>query len=297
MNLTTHQVSLFDWGRRYMASGYAVFLLSPERVPYANCERCWETCRDQPSREACGHPYCHGFYAATLDLERFERMMRVRPESALGVRTGRVSDLAVIDVDVKDGRPGKESIVPWMKRYPYLNGTRWSITASGGWHLWLRYPAEGEVRNSAGRVGAGVDVRGEGGYVVAPPTVTDDGRSYTWGRDGWDREPARMSADMLTALTLRQEMRPDRDRSGDWGEDDHPRLSQLAGTVRAAEPGQRNQILFWAACRAGEGVAHLGWDPVDTADALGEAGARAGLTASEVRRAIHNGFEQAGVRL
>jgi hypothetical protein len=53
-----------------------------------------------------------------------------------------------------------------------------SRTGGGGVHVFFRYPAEKEVRNSAGWLGSGLDVRGEGGYVVVPPNRTQ--RVYEW---------------------------------------------------------------------------------------------------------------------
>ena len=58
-------------------------------------------------------------------------------------------------------------------------------TPRGGRHLYWRWPGDGpEIRNSAGRIGTGLDVRGEGGSIVLPPSVLADGRRYCWVKNG-----------------------------------------------------------------------------------------------------------------
>jgi hypothetical protein len=84
--------------------------------------------------------------------------------NAIGVPTGWASGLLVIDVDVKAGAPGRAWYEANRER---LGETRGHGTRSGGGQLLYRVP-EAEIRNSASKLAAGVDVRGEGGYVVWP---------------------------------------------------------------------------------------------------------------------------------
>lgn len=117
----------------------------------------------------------HGFKDATRDPVAIREMFS-RPGAALiGVPTGEASDLAVIDLDVKDGAPGLEWLAAHTSRLPR---TRQHATRSGGRHLLFRYPVGRRIRNSVRGVAPGVDVRGQGGYIIAPPsdgyTVHDD---------------------------------------------------------------------------------------------------------------------------
>ena len=105
-------------------------------------------------------PLTHnGFWDATTDEPRLRTWWRRRPSANVGVPTGKESGLLVLDVDPREG------------------GTR-SRTGGGGTHVFFRYPAGEEVRNSAGWLGPGLDVRGEGGYVVVPPSRTRS--AYEW---------------------------------------------------------------------------------------------------------------------
>jgi hypothetical protein len=121
----------------------------------------------------------HGYQDATTDAKRIDEMWRHRPAANIGIATG-ASELVVIDIDVKHGVNGWKALDDCLKRLGQLPGpTRMASTPSGGAHLYLRAPDGFAIRNSAGRLGEGVDVRAHGGYVVAPPSVID-GKAYRW---------------------------------------------------------------------------------------------------------------------
>lgn len=273
--------------RTYVRVGWSVFTLSPDKVPWPNCQPCWVTCRDTEARENCTCLTCHGFYAATKNLLRLEAMLDAHPRCALAVRTGAASGVVVVDVDVKGGRNGIESIKPWMRTYHDEFTTRHSITVSGGWHIWFKHPMDGTViRNSVNRLGSGIDVRGDGGYVVVPPTV-----GYAWPRTRQHVEALRgMSPELVSAIQgLTAKPRAVRSAYG-MGEYEGPRLDQLTGAVRYASHGERNALLYWAACRAGEAVLAQHVDEDEAASALASAALDAGLPESEIWRTIRSGL-------
>jgi len=117
----------------------------------------------------------HGCLDATTDTEVIEAWWTDCPDANVAIATG--GGLVVIDIDTKGDTNGWESLETLMRAHGDLPTTRWAQTPSGGAHFYFRTP--GEVRNSAGKLGAGVDVRGDGGYVLAPPSVTD-GKHYIW---------------------------------------------------------------------------------------------------------------------
>ena len=97
----------------------------------------------------------------------------------IAVATGSRSGIVVIDVDEE---AGESSLRKLEKKHGALPETIETITGRGR-HLWFRAPDGVVTRNSAGKLGKGIDVRGEGGYVVAPPSVHPSGRAYTWSVD------------------------------------------------------------------------------------------------------------------
>ena len=105
--------------------------------------------------------------AATSDRAEIKRMFGAPSARLIAIPTGKINNLIVVDVDIKNGQPGMD----WLnENSEALPQTRTHKTRSGGLHLLFRPPAEVEIRNSASRVAPGVDVRGEGGYVIIPPS-------------------------------------------------------------------------------------------------------------------------------
>ncbi len=163
----------------YAAQGLLVFPLAPNRKPIKNCGQCPKGAH-RPGQCPCPVDTCHGFYAATSDRGKIRRWWTAHPEWGIGIRTGKGSDLVVLDVDLRSG--GLESLKA-MERAGF-NHTGCGLQHSGSgqsFHLLFRY-GTGQVRNTQGRVGnpdAGLDLRAEGGFVVAAPTLhPSTGRPY-----------------------------------------------------------------------------------------------------------------------
>ena len=90
--------------------------------------------------------------------------------------TGAISGLVVVDVDVRHGGDG--SLEGLEREYGRVGTTVECLTGGGGRHLYFAHPG-GLIRNKVGLAG-GVDLRGDGGYVVAPPSVHSSGIRYEW---------------------------------------------------------------------------------------------------------------------
>lgn len=138
-----------------------------------------------PKLEACvspaKHPLTdHGFKDATTDDHQIARWWRRWPEANIGIRTGVSSALVVLDIDPKAG--GEDSLAELAAKDGPLPETIEVLTGGGGRHLYLRHPGgKAEIRNSAGKLGGGLDVRADGGFVVGPGSIHVSGREYTWG--------------------------------------------------------------------------------------------------------------------
>jgi hypothetical protein len=101
------------------------------------------------------------------------------PAASIGIAT-EPSGLAVVDVDAKSG--GEESLEDLITEHGPLDDTMHVLTGGGGSHFFYRASSVG-VRsrsNALGRAYPGIDTRGIGGYVVAPPSVHISGRAYEW---------------------------------------------------------------------------------------------------------------------
>ena len=116
---------------------------------------------------------------ATIDPNIVRGWWTQWPNANVGIATGEGSNLVVLDVDVKDGKCGDESLAELERQLGDLPTTVEVVTGTGGRHIYFIYPNNSEIRNSASQLGPGLDVRGEGGYVVVPPSIhPDTGRTY-----------------------------------------------------------------------------------------------------------------------
>ena len=118
----------------------------------------------------------NGHWDATTDPRVIGRWWRRWSSANIGGPTGKKRGIVVLDVDVDDG--GLESLAKLERAGALTPKTARSRTGGGGIHVFFRYPRGTEIRNSAGLLGPGLDVRGEGGYVVVPPSRTQS--SYQW---------------------------------------------------------------------------------------------------------------------
>jgi hypothetical protein len=141
-----------------------------------------------------------GFLDASADPERIRAWWAEMPDANIGIRTGPESGLLVIDTDPKhDG-------IANFKKLQLENGSAKgglaSRTGSGGYHAIYRYPTEGAVIGcSAGIIRPGVDVRADGGYIVAPPSIHPNGTRYQWHQGyGPDDLPLIDAPDWLVKL-------------------------------------------------------------------------------------------------
>ena len=116
----------------------------------------------------------HGFNDATVEPARIREWWERWPRANVGVRTGGLSGIVVLDVD---GDDGMESLRAIEREYEPLPLTASVVTPRGGSHFYLAHPGVA-IPSSAGKLGASLDVRGEGGYVIAPPSVGAGGRRY-----------------------------------------------------------------------------------------------------------------------
>lgn len=124
----------------------------------------------------------HGFKDASADTKVIAAWWKRWPRANIGIPTGRVSGWLVIDVDPRNG--GDETLEELLAQHGALPETLQAVTGGGGRHIVFRH-IEG-VR--CGELGPGVDIKADGGYVIASPSVhPGTGKRYTW--DGADAFP------------------------------------------------------------------------------------------------------------
>lgn len=140
---------MLTWALKYLSQGLSVIPLVPRgKEPLID----WKPYQTRPPSESAVREWFNKW-----------------PQANIGVLTGTVSDIVVIDLDGADGIKSGQSL---QLASPV------TVTTGKGKHLWYRHPGEA-VGNSV-RSFPGVDVRGDGGYVLAPPSIHPNGLRYRW---------------------------------------------------------------------------------------------------------------------
>jgi P4 family phage/plasmid primase-like protien len=119
----------------------------------------------------------HGVKEAVKEPEAIRVLWRLHPDANVGIATGAISGVVVLDIDPRHG--GDDTLAALEAQHGKLPETPTVLTGGGGVHFYLRHPG-GVVPNSASKVGPGIDVRGDGGYVIAPSSVHESGNHYLW---------------------------------------------------------------------------------------------------------------------
>lgn len=113
----------------------------------------------------------NGFKDATTSLAQLKDWDEHFKQYNIGIRTG--DGLAVIDIDPKNG--GTQSWIELTANNP-VPDTVCAQTGGGGRHYFFK----GNIKNSANKIAPGIDTRGDGGYVVCPPSLHESGKHYEW---------------------------------------------------------------------------------------------------------------------
>ncbi|WP_433725399.1 bifunctional DNA primase/polymerase [Actinoplanes sp. CA-051413] len=268
---------LLDAALAYARHGIPVLPVhSPAADGSCSCER--------PGCERPGkHPRLrHGLTDASVDPRRIEMWWARWPAANIGLRTGIVMDVA--DVDSPGGWHGLRHLLgDAMPVGPQVR------TGGGGWHFWFRPLGYGNRVNLL----PGVDWRGAGGYVVAPPSRHADRTTYYWTTGPGAEPPEAPPA--LRELIAGPE--PPSRRSGTGPERiAHPdryasvALAAEADRVARAPVGTRNDTLNRAAFALGRLVGAGLLEPALVTEELSAAARWAGLGRTETIRTIRSGL-------
>jgi hypothetical protein len=159
---------------RYAALGWQVIPLhTPGAGGACSCERA------DCERSSGKHPrFADWVKRATTDADAIRGWWRTWPAANVGLVTGARSGFFVLDVDPEHG--GEATLALLVAEHEQgLPQTVEAITGSGGRHLLFKYPGH-HVPNSTSKLGPGLDVRGDGGQIVAAPSQHRAGSAYEW---------------------------------------------------------------------------------------------------------------------
>ena len=216
---------------------------------------------------------------ASTDPDVIAKLWRDHPGSLIGVVTGEASGIDVLDLDVKH-----DAARAWFAENRHrLPPTRTFRTRSGGAHLVHQHAAG--VKNSAGKITEGVDVRGGGGFVVW---------WFAAGFECLDHSPPAPWPAWLRNLVLPPPPKPAQRHPYAAPSNTDAAIAGILRAVSGASEGQRNATLNWAAYRMGERVLAGEIGRGEAEALLAGAAAAARLSATEASLTIHSGLKGAG---
>lgn len=226
----------------------------------------------------------HGFHDATTNLEQITAWWREHPEANLAVPTGAPSGVVVVDVDVHGPVDGYRAFER-AHRAGLVSGWQLLVaTPSAGMHAY--YPATpGREQRSWQAPRAGIDFRGDGGYIIVPPsTVSTAGTSAGYRV----RRINSGATSVLDSDQLREflDPRPTPHRRSGRAVERSADVSRLAAWVAARSEGERNRGLFWAACR----LAENNIPAPEALDVLAAAASEAGLGEREITTTVRSAY-------
>jgi putative DNA primase/helicase len=150
----------------YVKQGIPIF-------PLHNPEGGGCSCAKADCEHVGKHPRTpHGFKDATTDLSQIMEWWDRHPSANIGIPTGVASRLLVVDCDPRNGGPAERSEL--AQRFGPIPDTAEVMTGGGGRHFFFRYEG-GSVPKA---LAEGIDLKGDGGYVVAPPSLHPSGKRY-----------------------------------------------------------------------------------------------------------------------
>ena len=150
--------SVAEWAAHYAAKGLPVFPCKPDKTPHV----------------------AGGFKTATTDARSVASFWAQWPNAMIGMPTGVVSGVWVLDVDVKNGVDGRATLAALVGAITHPALRLRVRTPSGGLHLHYAIPdGAPRLKCSAGKLGPGLDVRADGGYIILPPSrPAPDAKAY-----------------------------------------------------------------------------------------------------------------------
>jgi len=213
----------------------------------------------------------HGFKDATTDEAQVRAWWGKWPNAMIAAPTGPASGVWALDPDVDPVKQldGIAALHQLVAQYGSLPQTLTSITPRGGKHLFFAWDPNVDIRNSESKVGPGIDVRGNGGYVILPPSRNGTGGAYQW-----DPNSPRIFAPAppwLIALAKAKKVSAYAKAA----------LERECKTVAAALPGTRNSTLNKAAFNLGQLIGGGALDEQEVRDRLFEAAETCRLVADD----------------
>jgi hypothetical protein len=274
----------------YAGRGWPVFPVAGIVHGHCSC-RAGPTC-DHPAKHPLNR---HGLNAATIDPAQLARWWHTWPWAGVAIRTGTPSGLVVVDIHPAHGGLRTLDQLARAGRLPTKSLDTLAVRTGGAGHqLYYQHPRS-PAPNTTGQLptigtAPGIDLRGDGGYIIAPPSTHHSGHRYQWepippapaDLPPWAQPTPPAPRPPLPRIPAVEERRLARYAQA--------ALERETATVAAAPQGQRNHTLNRAAYNLGTLIGAGALDQTTAASSLAHAAKTAGLNPRETIATIRSGL-------
>lgn len=275
-----------DFALDYARRGWHVFPCNPHnKFPLVGCNK------DAAGNRIAG---TGGVKKATTDAQQIGQWWEWWPAAMIGVACGAASGVWAIDPDAPKKPGDADGRANWaaLRREHGCEHTHTHLTPGGGEHLLFKWRPDRPITNSEGSIKkTGINVRGEGGYIIAPPSRRADGRpceiaeplDFFRFAEAPDWLYELLAPPPRTATVQRLNTGP--------GASPIARIQGILNTVAGAGEGDRNKVLFWGAMRVVDMVIAREVPPSEgdrAFTALASAATHAGLAEREIVRTLQS---------
>ena len=208
-------MSNLEWALKYAEKGWHIFPCKTDKTPLTE----------------------NGFKGATKDPEQIKRWWTEHPDASIGLPCGPVNGVWVLDIDMPDGPRVLQSL---QEKHGRLPDTLMQKTGGNGIQYFWQWNGM-EIRNSSSKIGKNIDVRGNGGYVILPPSGHPSKNNYRWITKG----NASLPPGWLVDLVLKKEEVPRQPQASTFGTTKYGQSALLdeIRILRSAIDGSRNDQL------------------------------------------------------
>lgn len=215
-------------------------------------------------------PLCAGgFKSATADISQLQEWNRKFPDCNIGIPTGHINGIFVVDVD---GEEGFKSLAQLEQQHSKLIAP--TVITGKGKHLYFKMPVNTDIKSSVSKIANHIDIRANGGYVVAPPSLHENGNRYVW--EGFTSNQDFLNAPQwLIEIILN-------------AENEDSAIEALLEEISSAPEGERNDTLIRNAGKIKSLAEKQFLSLEDFKDDIIQAGLDCGLPEKEVMQTVQN---------
>lgn len=218
-------------------------------------------------------PLCsNGFKSATADKVVLQQWNNKFPNCNVGIPTGHINNIFVVDID---GEQGFESLNHLELIYGKLDAP--TVITGKGKHLYFKMPENVELKCSTKKIADHIDIRANGGYVVAPPSIHENGHQYTWKNfipnQGFPEAPS-----WLISLITNAEKQP-------------LPVSGVLEEIASAPEGERNDTLYRRAISLIARAMRENLNIADIKENIINAAMQSGLSTEEALKTFDNALK------